>query len=342
MEHLILYNDMTENAMKEEVQDFETKIIKDFELTKEQLLNLLENLDLTILNLNAVHLLTMLDYYKFNNMSKLKEIWLFSMYDQNTCSTPVIDQITNPFLQDYLKSECCINSNSPCITKIKNKQTDEIDEIAQLNHSHCLKYLISKINNTQDLNKLLFKSCVYNNIKIVKIFSENSMETDIEDKLGYTPFLYACMLGHIDIAELLLEKSPKIYAKNNLEYVALFFACDGGHTEIIKLLLKKDIKLNENQDFSLVSCACRNNHAEIVKLFLEKNIKIDKNAVHEYTPLYWACYNGNEEILSILLEKDVEIDVKKYDGEIPLLSLLLSCRCDEQKINEIFERYKKN
>lgn len=105
MEHLTLYGDMSVGATAEEIKEFEAEIINDFKIPQNELLALLSNLDLTVLNKNFPHIITFLDYYKFDKMSELKEKWLFDMYDKNTCMSPQVEQITNQILLDYLKSE---------------------------------------------------------------------------------------------------------------------------------------------------------------------------------------------------------------------------------------------
>lgn len=328
MNHLTLYSDMVDGATKEEVQEFETKIMKDFGLTEEELTNLLENLDLNILNLNIAHIFTMLDYYNFDSMQKLKEIWLFDMYNKYTYTNPDIEQITNPFLKDYLKSDCCLNLDWSCLSKLihprdiycPHRSYDaQMYDIVKLSHKYCIKFLLSKIHDSYTLNTLLFMSCKHNNYNIVETLLEKNIDLEIQNNDKETPFFVACLHGHTEIVKLLLTKDIEINMKNSYGRTVLVEACYRNHVEVLKLLLKSGIVSDQKLEEKIFSDMCRHGFIEIANLLLERCDNVDAKDFNGDTPFYLCCAGNYIEIVKLLLDKGVDINAKDSNGTTPIL-----------------------
>lgn len=290
---------MSEGPAKEE---FETQIIKDFDMTKTLLLSLLSNLDLTILNINFPHIITKLYYYKFDNLSELKEKCLFRMYDKKIYSYPEIEQINDPNLRNYLKSDCCIETCFSCID-VLNTTKKQLDDIMNIPHYYCLKYVISKISNVKILNDLLFKSCQKktSNLNVVKILLEKGININIRDEGKNQPISYCCLYGHVDIFKILINRCEIDPTYNDKEFM-FAAACANGHVKILEMLFETYKDFDSKNKKASFHHACKKGRVEVVKFLLEKDAKIDVKLYGGIDYFQIAFANNGMEIIKLLGE----------------------------------------
>jgi len=116
------------------------------------------------------------------------------------------------------------------------------------------------INN----NDLLFISCQYGYLEIVKLLLENSANINKKNNNGMNSLIYAFMYGNLEIVKLLIKNGADINDNNNK--TSLIFACNFGHLEIVKLLIK-------NGANTTLMLASSNGNLEIIKLLIENDAK---------------------------------------------------------------------
>ena len=72
------------------------------------------------------------------------------------------------------------------------------------------------------------------------ILADNTVNIDVEDKYGNTPFMLACHGGHIEIAKQLYSHGANSNKQNNLGYTALMLVCGANPYEEKKMKNKKN------------------------------------------------------------------------------------------------------
>jgi len=141
--------------------------------------------------------------------------------------------------------------NSHCHTKLKiNSNTEQLD--TELNEQVLIESLeevkekikkgadpnwknpaISQFENTA-LHHATFKG----NAELCKILLENGARTEIENRLGNKPLIFAAYYGHTECARILLDIGADVSAySSKTGFTALHKACVQGFPEIVKLLL---------------------------------------------------------------------------------------------------------
>lgn len=147
-------------------------------------------------------------------------------------------------------------------------------------HLHIMKFLIKKLGNKLDQNKIIM-------------------------------FLHvACLEGHLPIVQFIINEYP-INDFTSLLYVdgksPLHFAAIGGHCSVIKFLVEEN-KANYLIEtyyvkFIPLHYALTHGHLSVVKYFInDLNISPNFTSVEGLTPLHFACQAGRVNIASFLLE----------------------------------------
>ena len=179
-------------------------------------------------------------------------------------------------------------------------------------------------------NTLLHYASEGNNLEIVKYFSENHADIDVNllNKFYESAVSIAAVKGYWEIVKLLLRKFGVnvnlqcCCEKNTL----LHYASEGNSLEIVKYLLENhadiDVNLLNDDGDSALAIACKKGNLEIVENLLRKsgvdlNIQFGKS---KNTLLHYASKGGNLEIVKYLLENhaDIDINLLNDDGDSAL------------------------
>jgi len=98
-----------------------------------------------------------------------------------------------------------------------------------------------KIDFKNTNNKyLLFKSCDYGYLEIVKFLIKNGVNINQKDSYENNALFYACTFGHLEIVKLLIENGVNIKQRNNSDNTALYYAYKYGYSKIVKLIIEND------------------------------------------------------------------------------------------------------
>jgi len=95
-------------------------------------------------------------------------------------------------------------------------------------------------NKSQFLNSALHNAAFKGNAEICKILVQNGALTEIENKYGNKPLMFACYYGSLDCVRVLLDSGADVSAySSKTGLTALHKACMQGNVKVVELLLEK-------------------------------------------------------------------------------------------------------
>jgi len=196
--------------------------------------------------------------------------------------------------------------------------------------------------------KDLIYSCASGHFEIVKLFVENSSDSNtMNNYAGWSALIEASLNGHFDIVKLLIEHGvdPNKKTITTSRNSAHMTASLNGHFDIVKFLIKNGADLNAkdfNSNSALMKASLKG-HFEIVKFLIENGADLNvkskyysrhpqqrRGQYHNHTALMYASNNGNFEIAVYLLEHGAETRRFFFNKEV---KAALNERIEE--INEI-------
>jgi len=157
--------------------------------------------------------------------------------------------------------------------------------------------------------------------EVVQLLLEKKADTEVNDKYGWTPLLYAARDGHKEVVQLLLENNADIEAKSSNGRIPLVFAAEKGHKEVVQLLLdnKANIEAKDMDGRTSLMWAARNGHKDVAQLLLENEADIEAKDEDGETPLIFAAWKGQKEVVQLLLENGADIEAKSSKGKTSLM-----------------------
>jgi len=170
----------------------------------------------------------------------------------------------------------------------------------------------------------------------------NPSEIDaVEELFNCTALHFAVFHNRSDVLHLLCEKGANLNVQNKHGLTAVLCAADKNFTSLVRTLVKfgADVKLVDNQGFSLLHKAVLSSNLDLVQFLLstvdEKgDLLIDINATSDegFTPLHQAALHGSNKIIKLLLAKGASISVLSRLKATPLH---LACTKDHVRAAEL-------
>lgn len=157
-------------------------------------------------------------------------------------------------------------------------------------------YLKNVSIKTEILGELLEKSCIDNNLEVLKfILINNSKQINAEYNNNIL-IRTACEKEHLEIVKFLLSGNNSQLISNTLEHYK---------NKMVNITVDPSISPEPGNEPIIISCTT--NNTEIFKLLL-KHPKVDPSAFNDEC-IKIACFNGNVEMVKLLLE-DIRVDPK--------------------------------
>jgi len=160
---------------------------------------------------------------------------------------------------------------------------------------------------------------------LVRFFlRQPQIDTNIQNKKGYTPLMLACYKCNEDISRILIKHGVNLNCVTNSNVTALMMACSNRSHDIVKLLLDSQVdvniqsRINGNTALTLVSKYYYDYN--IVSLLIDKgNADVNIANWKGETPLILAASVNNIENVILFIEKGANMNVKeKTKGLAPL------------------------
>ena len=160
-----------------------------------------------------------------------------------------------------------------------------------------LEDIISLIDQGCNKNKILYETCIFGHIQVLKYLVEKC-GVDVKGEYNYA-IRNASSKGHIEIVKYLIEKcGVDARVINNS---AVRGASRGGYLEIVKYLVEECGANARVINDCAVRGACENGHVEVVKYLVEK-CGVDVSGGNDYA-IQWASVHCHFEVVKYLVEK---------------------------------------
>lgn len=143
-----------------------------------------------------------------------------------------------------------------------------------------------------------------------------------DEKVGWTPLLFAAFMGHAEVVEFLLDHGAEVNARSDRGWSALHQSALSGHggvDRVAALLLARGANVdavNNDGDTPLI-VAARHDHRATALVLLEGGAKVDV-APSGSTALEWAIQLGYKETCGLLLDQGVDVNRGDKKGNTPL------------------------
>ena len=153
---------------------------------------------------------------------------------------------------------------------------------------------------------------------LLTLIEQNSFNTDLIDKVDWTPLERVIHNWHYSIGKTLLNSSQiNVNTTNTQGRTLLTRMVQKGHQPMVKLLLAVemvDVNSKDQAGMTPLSWAVQSNHEAIIRLLLEiDEVDVNSKDLFQMTPLSWTAHNQNEKIAMMLLESvKIIVDLTDY------------------------------
>ena len=166
----------------------------------------------------------------------------------------------------------------------------------------------------------------------------NPSEIDsVEELFNCTALHYAVFHNRSDVVHFLCEKGADLNVQNKHGLTAVLCAADKNFTSLVRTLVKfgANLKLTDNQGFSLLHKAVLSSNLDLVQFLLEEcALLLDINASSDegFTPLHQAALHGHNKIIKVLLANGASVSCVSRQKATPLH---LACTKDHERAAEL-------
>lgn len=155
-----------------------------------------------------------------------------------------------------------------------------------------------------------------------RLLARSDISINVGDSKGYTPLYRAAQGGHEVIVEQLLANGAIVSQRARSGYSALHAAAQAGYVRIVARLLSADdseVDVEDDVNWTPLSCAARTGNHEIVKLLLAKNADVNHITEKSATPLLIAAQMGHDLVVeSLLAAPEIKVNLTDDTGDTPL------------------------
>ncbi|KAH9056407.1 ankyrin repeat-containing domain protein [Lactarius vividus] len=159
---------------------------------------------------------------------------------------------------------------------------------------------------------------------VLLTFSEDTVDSNVQQKDHETALHIACFRGKPEIVRLLLDHGTEVTAKNSQGEIPLHLVSRGEYNSpsdgvrVAELLLERgtDVNARDEADWTPLHSASYCGKSEIVQTLIHHGARLDVE--NNLTPLHVASYNGKLEIVRLLLDHGAKVDTVDEYGKTPL------------------------
>jgi uncharacterized protein len=130
------------------------------------------------------------------------------------------------------------------------------------------------------------------------------IDVNTSDKLGQTPIVVAALAGQDEVASVLVQHGADVMARTDKGMTALHAAAFVGDVAAINLLLSSGAKVNDQDNFALISplhAAAEENHVSSVEALIKAGVDPSLVDVKGYTASTLAGWKQNWDIVQVLV-----------------------------------------
>ncbi|KAH7627554.1 ankyrin repeat-containing domain protein, partial [Sordaria sp. MPI-SDFR-AT-0083] len=172
-------------------------------------------------------------------------------------------------------------------------------------------------------------ACSYNRKEVVELLvNQKGFDPDVEDEMGWTPFMIAASVKESDaIIDLLLSRGADINQTNNQNQTALHFIASKNNIDLARKLLSPDlikpakpasVRVKDKRGQYPLHRAAAIGSVPMINLLLEHKSPLNATDSAGYTPLHHAVAEGHGDAAVALLKAGAETDKKDVDGCLAL------------------------
>ncbi len=203
----------------------------------------------------------------------------------------------------------------------------------------------------QDNSERFYRAVRDNDLKTLRALVKTG-DTNVRDKRGSTPLMYAAAAGSLDTMRILLAAGADVNARNAFDATALMWgigdadkvrvliekgadvnarsrsgrtplllaASQAGASATVQLLISKgaDPAARDNFQRTALHAATQANDLEMVTLLVRKGADVNARSATGNTPLMNAAEEGNYEMVTLLLERGADVNAvsEKQSGPV--------------------------
>lgn len=184
----------------------------------------------------------------------------------------------------------------------------EIKELYMKSESERELARIQREGEKEENTAMFLDACCKGEVEIVEeMLAADSVDSNCQNKDGFTALHLACIAGNAKLVKLLLQYRSKVDVKNCHGCTALYYACASGNDEIALLLVGNgaDYLVVANDGTTPMQCICAKDRAHLLRMLFKRDPDIDVNYRDGSSSslLRVACVNGSENVALILLKK---------------------------------------
>lgn len=161
------------------------------------------------------------------------------------------------------------------------------------------------MDNSVDLDKLLFLAASFGRINIVELLLQKGADVNISNEDGFTPLHNSVNRSHDYIALLLIAKGANVKAQSKEGLTPLHIAADEAS---IKLLIEKGADINKRDSIGRTPLhfACMGGRIDLVEFLIANGADIGARDKEDHTPSWYAEMASHTEIIELLREHGAE------------------------------------
>lgn len=172
-----------------------------------------------------------------------------------------------------------------------------------------------------EYKKILFDSAAAGNLDVLRAMVAEFGDTEILDKEGNTPLIYAAMAGNLQSVITLISLGANVDASNFTGVSALYAATKLGRIDIVIYLATRvtnpdDADINNKTPLMI---AAEMDYSRIATVLLKRGANIDNRMLDGTSAMHLAAKKGSLATMNLLLTKGADTDVRNIEGETPLM-----------------------
>ncbi|RDD43145.1 Ankyrin-2 [Trichoplax sp. H2] len=261
-----------------------------------------------------------------------RSVHLLCQVDPKVCETPAKSGLT-PLMQAVQRNNFNICRTlleagaSPNSFMPKNKTVTPILTAVELQYRHILSLLLSHGGNPfaadRDGIVVVRAATTIETTECLQLLIERygKSVTEISDKQGTNPLMWACQAGNHDHATILLENEVDPTLTDRDGKNAVHWSCYQTRSSCVKLLAKVNKSLVHVRDKlgrTPLHYACMKGSNGIVKSLLRFGADVNALDDESRTPMHWATVTSNVTGINCLIKAGAKLDQSDLHQAYPL------------------------